>query len=233
LSEAGVRMYKILIVEDEIHIRNLIEETMEKKGYVTFTAGDGYEALKRLKEQEVDIIVSDIMMPNLDGLNLVREIRKTSNIPVILLSARSEDVDKIWGLGIGADDYVVKPVNINELAARIEAQLRRNKVYDASSSITSTVLSLGCFEMDEERCQLKINGEEVKLLAKEFKLMAYFLKNPEKVFTKKQLYKAVWDDEYCFDDNTITVTISRLRSKIENGDKKYIHTIRGLGYKFA
>lgn len=226
-------MYKILIVEDEIHIRNLIEETMQKKGYITFTAGDGYDALKRLKEQEVDIIVSDIMMPNLDSLNLVGEIRKSSNIPVILLSARSEDMDKIWGLGIGADDYVVKPVNINELAARIEAQLRRNKIYDAVSNSTNTIISMGRFEMDEEKFQLKINGEEVKLLAKEFKLMAHFLKNPEKVFTKKQLYKAVWEEEYCFDDNTITVTISRLRSKIENGDKKYIHTIRGLGYKFA
>ena len=226
-------MYKILIVEDEIDIRNLIEETMQKKGYVTFTAGDGYEALKILEDKEVDIIVSDIMMPHLDGLNLVREIRKTSNVPVILLSARNDDVDKIWGLGIGADDYVVKPVNINELAARIEAQLRRNKVYDATLSNTNGIISVGCFEMDEEKCQLKMNGEEIQLLAKEFKLISHFLKNPDKVFTKKQLYKAVWNDEYCFDDNTITVTISRLRSKIEKVDKKYIHTIRGLGYKFA
>ena len=226
-------MYKILIVEDEIDIRNLIEETMQKKGYVTFTAGDGYEALKILEDKEVDIIVSDIMMPHLDGLNLVREIRKTSNVPVILLSARNDDVDKIWGLGIGADDYVVKPVNINELAARIEAQLRRNKVYDATVSNTNGIISVGCFEMDEEKCQLKMNGEEIQLLAKEFKLISHFLKNPDKVFTKKQLYKAVWNDEYCFDDNTITVTISRLRSKIEKVDKKYIHTIRGLGYKFA
>lgn len=229
----GVKMYKILIVEDEIDIRNLIEETMQKKGYVTFTAGDGYEALKILEDKEVDIIVSDIMMPHLDGLNLVREIRKTSNVPVILLSARNDDVDKIWGLGIGADDYVVKPVNINELAARIEAQLRRNKVYDATVSNTNGIISVGCFEMDEEKCQLKMNGEEIQLLAKEFKLISHFLKNPDKVFTKKQLYKAVWNDEYCFDDNTITVTISRLRSKIEKVDKKYIHTIRGLGYKFA
>ena len=226
-------MYKILIVEDEMDIRNLIEETMQKKGYVTFTAQDGYEALKILEDKEVDIIVSDIMMPHLDGLNLVREIRKTSNVPVILLSARNDDVDKIWGLGIGADDYVVKPVNINELAARIEAQLRRNKVYDATVSNTNGIISVGCFEMDEEKCQLKMNGEEIQLLAKEFKLISHFLKNPDKVFTKKQLYKAVWNDEYCYDDNTITVTISRLRSKIEKVDKKYIHTIRGLGYKFA
>lgn len=233
MKQVGVKMYKLLIVEDEIDIRNLIEETMKKRGYMTFIAGDGYEALKILKDKEVDIIVSDIMMPHLDGLNLVREIRKTSSIPIIFLSARDDDVDKIWGLGIGADDYVVKPVNINELAARIEAQLRRNKVYDATSSSSPAILSIGCFEMDEEKCQLKMNGKEVKLLAKEFKLMAYFLKNPDKVFTKKQLYKEVWNDEYCFDDNTITVTISRLRSKIENGDKKYIHTKRGLGYKFA
>lgn len=226
-------MYKILIVEDEIDIRNLIEETMQKRGYDTVTAGDGYEALKIIKDKEVDIIVSDIMMPHLDGLNLVREVRKTSNVPVIFLSARNDDVDKIWGLGIGADDYVVKPVNMNELVARIEAQLRRNKVYDVTSDNTGTILREGCFELNAEKCELKMEGKEVELLAKEFKLIAYFLKNPGRVFTKKQLYNAVWDDEYCFDDNTIIVTLSRLRSKIENGDKKYIHTIRGLGYKFS
>lgn len=226
-------MYRLLIVDDEIDIRNLIEETMKRRGYRTFSAGDGYEALEVLNNEEIDIIVTDIMMPHFDGLNLVREIRKTSNIPVIFLSARDDDVDKIWGLGIGADDYVVKPVNINELAARIEAQLRRNKVYDAIKSNMAEILCVGCFEMDEEKCQLKMNGEEVSLLAKEFKLMAHFLKNPNKVLTKKQLYQAAWNDEYYFDDNTITVTISRLRSKIENGEKKYIHTIRGLGYKFV
>lgn len=225
-------MYKVLIVEDEADIRNLIDETMKKRGYETFTAGDGYEALKLLSHTSADIVVSDIMMPHLDGLSLVKEIRKTSNIPVIFLSARNDDVDKIWGLGIGADDYVVKPVNINELVARIEAQLRRAKIYDVSSTIISENIQLGEFILDEDKCEITLDGKEIKLLAKEFKLLAYFLKNPDKVVTKKQLYKQVWDDEYYFDDNTITVTISRLRSKIENKDRKYIYTIRGLGYKF-
>lgn len=225
-------MYKVLIVEDEADIRNLIDETMKKRGYETFTAGDGYEALRLLSRTSADIVVSDIMMPHLDGLSLVKEIRKTSNIPVIFLSARNDDVDKIWGLGIGADDYVVKPVNINELVARIEAQLRRAKIYDVSSTIISENIQLGEFILDEDKCEITLDGKEIKLLAKEFKLLAYFLKNPDKVVTKKQLYKQVWDDEYYFDDNTITVTISRLRSKIENKDRKYIYTIRGLGYKF-
>ncbi|WP_353107296.1 response regulator transcription factor [Acetoanaerobium noterae] len=225
-------MYKVLIVEDEADIRNLIDETMKKRGYETFTASDGYEALRLLSHTSADIIVSDIMMPHLDGLSLVKEIRKTSNIPVIFLSARNDDVDKIWGLGIGADDYVVKPVNINELVARIEAQLRRAKIYDVSSTIISESIQLGEFILDEGKCEITLDGKEIKLLAKEFKLLAYFLKNPDKVVTKKQLYRQVWDDEYYFDDNTITVTISRLRSKIENKDRKYIHTIRGLGYKF-
>ncbi|SKB65346.1 DNA-binding response regulator, OmpR family, contains REC and winged-helix (wHTH) domain [Acetoanaerobium noterae] len=225
-------MYKVLIVEDEADIRNLIDETMKKRGYETFTAGDGYEALRLLSRTSADIVVSDIMMPHLDGLSLVKEIRKTSNIPVIFLSARNDDVDKIWGLGIGADDYVVKPVNINELVARIEAQLRRTKIYDGYCTIISENIQLGEFILDEDKCEITLDGKEIKLLAKEFKLLAYFLKNPDKVVTKKQLYKQVWDDEYYFDDNTITVTISRLRSKIENKDRKYIYTIRGLGYKF-
>lgn len=226
-------MRSVLIVDDEKDIRNLIAEIMKRKGYATVLAGDGYEALRLLKDRRVDIVVSDIMMPGLDGLNLVREIRKTSTVPVILLSARSDDVDKIWGLGVGADDYIVKPVNLNELVARIEAQIRRNRVYDSPDSVPVDILARGGFELNAARCELRLDGEEVLLLAKEFKLLSFFLENSERVFTKKQLYRAVWDGEYCFDDNTVAVTISRLRSKIEKGDKKYIHTIRGLGYKLS
>ncbi len=226
-------MYRILIVEDDKDIRGLITDTLQRKGYATRAAGDGFEALELFKAYHADLIVSDIMMPHLDGFNLVREIRKTSNVPIIFLSARNDDVDKILGLGIGADDYIIKPVNINELVARIEAQLRRHKVYDTAQDNLSSEIVKGCFQLDEEKCELRKYGSEVKLLAKEFKLMAFLIKNTDRVFTKKQLYNAVWGDEYCFDDNTITVTLSRLRGKIETGDEKYIYTIRGLGYKFS
>jgi len=226
-------MHSVLIVDDERDIRDLIAEVMQRKGYSTFLAGDGYEALQALRDHQVDIVVSDIMMPRLDGLSLIREIRRTSTVPVILLSARNDDVDKIWGLGIGADDYIVKPVSLNELVARIEAQIRRNEVYGSANRITDAILSKGGFELNTESCEVMLDGYEIILLAKEFKLLSFFLENTERVFTKKQLYRAVWDGDYCFDDNTVTVTISRLRGKIEKDGKKYIHTIRGLGYKLS
>lgn len=225
-------MYTILIVDDESDIRNLIKETLTLKGYKCITAVNGMEAFDKLKKDTVDLIITDIMMPLLDGYNLIREIRKTSNIPVIFLSARGDNMDKILGLGLGADDYLVKPVSMDELSARTEAHLRRTKVYD-SNQVCAPPIVIGSYTLDEEKGLLFIDGEEIPLIAKEYKLIAYFMKNPNRTLTKKQLYNAVWEDEYCFDDNTITATLSRLRSKVETEKRKCIHTIRGLGYKFS
>lgn len=225
-------MYTILIVDDEPDIRNLIQETLTLKGYKCITAVNGMDAFDKLKTNTVDLIITDIMMPLLDGYNLIREIRKGSNIPVIFLSARGENMDKILGLGLGADDYLVKPVSMDELSARTEAHLRRTKVYD-SNQVCQTPIVIGSYTLDEEKGLLFIDGEEIPLIAKEYKLMAYFMKNPNRTLTKKQLYNAVWEEEYCFDDNTITATLSRLRNKVESEKRKCIHTIRGLGYKFS
>ncbi|WMJ89129.1 response regulator transcription factor [Anaerocolumna sp. MB42-C2] len=225
-------MYTILIVDDEPDIRNLIKETLTQKGYQCIIAVNGMDAYEKLKKNSMDLIITDIMMPLLDGFNLVREIRKDNNIPVIFLSARDENMDKILGLGLGADDYLVKPISMEELAARTEALLRRIKIYDTNQSYKTPIIE-GCYTLDEEKRLLLIGGEEIPLIAKEYKLMAYFMKNPNRTLTKKQLYNAVWEDEYCFDDNTITATLSRLRSKVETNTRKCIHTVRGLGYKFS
>jgi DNA-binding response OmpR family regulator len=174
------------------------------------------------------------MMPRLDGFNLLRIIRETSAIPVIFLTARGEEADKVIGLGVGADDYMVKPFSAAELAARVAAQLRRHNEYSTGSQ-SNTKIEIGSLILDNDGCVLYKNGKPIELNAKEYKLLHYFMSAPEKVFTKKQLYKAVWDDEYYYDDNTIMVHISHLRNKIETDSKnpQFIKTIKGIGYKFS
>lgn len=225
---------KILIAEDEIDIQNLIKLTLSEAGYMVFTANDGLEALALLKDHPIDLAVLDVMMPKLDGFNLLRKIRETNNIPVIFLTARSEEIDKVMGLGVGADDYIVKPFSTSELVARVAAQLRRNNEYSTNSQ-GNTKIEIGSLTLDNDSCVLYKNGCAIELNAKEYKLLQYFMTSPGKVFTKKQLYKAVWDDEYYYDDNTIMVHISHLRNKIESDSKnpQYLRTIRGIGYKFS
>lgn len=225
-------MYFILIADDDADIRNLVKETLTRKEFECITADNGISVLEKLVENKIDLIISDIMMPKLDGFNLIREIRKTSNVPIIILSARGDDMDKILGLGIGADDYLVKPVNMDELVARTEAHLRRNKIYDTSNA-ADQVIKAGQLTLDKDKSVLMTDGKEITLVAKEYKLIVHFMENQEKILTKKQLYNAVWEDEYCYDDNTINATLSRLRSKINLDGHNYIQTIRGLGYKFS
>lgn len=226
-------MYKILIIEDETDIRKLISKSLENKGFETALAGDGIEGLKIIKEVEIDLVISDVMMPRLDGFNFLQELRKNNNVPVIFLSARGDEMDKILGLGLGADDYLVKPINMSELVARVEAHLRRNRIYDQLHKVENNIIRAGDIIINCDTYNVEISGENVILTAKEFGILLMFINNQQKVFTKKQIYNAVWEDEYCYDDNTIVVTISRLRSKIEIGDKKYFTTIRGIGYKFV
>ncbi len=224
----------LLIAEDEKDIRNLLKLQLEQEGHSVFAAKDGIEALEIMEGKTIDLAVLDVMMPRLDGFNLLRKIRQTSNIPVIFLTARGEDMDKILGLGIGADDYLVKPFSMAELLARVGAQLRRNHEYSSQNPQTFSKVQCGSLCLDKDACCVYKNAALIELNAKEYMLLKYLMENAERVFTKKQLYKAVWNEDIYYDDNTVMVHISHIRNKIETDPKnpEYIKTIRGIGYKF-
>ncbi len=223
----------ILITEDEKDIRNLLTISLEEKGYTVFPAKNGRAAWEIIKAQEIHLAILDVMMPELDGFNLLRRIREISTLPVIFLTARTEDMDKILGLGLGADDYLAKPFSMNELIARVAAQLRRNHEYLNPKEPEALSLQYGDLRIDKAACSAYCKDRLLELHPKEYKLLAFLMENPERVFTKKQLYNAVWGDDYFYDDNTIMVHISHLRNKIEGDTQnpEYIKTIRGLGYK--
>jgi DNA-binding response OmpR family regulator len=223
----------ILIADDEKDIRDLVKISLEDNGYTVLTAQNGKEAWDILNTQEVHMAILDVMMPVMDGFNLLRKVREHSTIPVIFLTARSDDMDKVLGLGLGADDYIVKPFSIAELVARVGAQFRRNNEYLASKEKAVQNITYGNLSIDKEKCCVFKDGNPIELGAKEYKLLLHFIENPEKVFTKRQLYQAVWEDEYYFDDNTVMVHISRIRNRIEDDPQnpKYLKTIRGIGYK--
>jgi DNA-binding response OmpR family regulator len=224
----------ILIAEDEKDIRNLLKLQLEQEGYSVYAAKDGLEALEMMQDKVIDLAILDVMMPRLDGFNLLRKIRQTSKIPVIFLTARGDDMDKILGLGIGADDYLVKPFSMAELLARVGAQLRRNHEYSSQKPMDISKIEYGSLKLDKDACCVYKCDALVELNAKEYMLLKYLMENLERVFTKKQLYAAVWDEDIYYDDNTIMVHISHIRNKIETDPRnpEYIKTIRGIGYKF-
>lgn len=225
---------KILIAEDEADIRTLLKISLENEGYTVFSVNDGIDALACLKDEDIDLAILDVMMPRLDGFNLLRKIRETSTIPVIFLTARTAEMDKVLGLSIGADDYLSKPFSVGELLARVSAQLRRNNDYLGTKPKETNLIQYGDLMLDKDCCCIYKKDIHIVLNAKEYKLMQFLMENPEKVFTKKQLYIAVWEDDYYYDDNTIMVHISHIRSKIEEDPQnpEYLKTIRGIGYKF-
>ena len=220
----------ILIAEDEQDIRNLLELHLLKEGYTVFKAVNGLEALDILKKEHIHLALLDVMMDGIDGFNLLKMLREWSQIPVIFLTAKIEDDDKILGLGLGADDYVIKPFKAVELMARIKSNLRRCYKYSGENEL----INIGNLELSKEGCTVKKDGEIVTLNAKEFKILEMLMSNIGRVFTKKQIYENVWQEEYLGDDNTIMVHISHLRDKIEEDPKNpcKIKTIRGIGYRF-
>ena len=224
---------KILIADDEFDIRNLIKISLEENGYTVFAARNGKEALDILLSQDIHLAILDVMMPVMDGFNLLRKIRESSTIPVIFLTARTDDMDKVLGLGLGADDYLSKPFSVAELIARVGAQLRRSNEYLSPKEQVVSTVTYGHLSIDKEKCCAFKDGVLIELGAKEYKLLLHFMENPERVFTKRQLYRAVWDEEFYYDDNTVMVHISRIRSRIEDDPQKpkHLKTIRGIGYK--
>ena len=224
----------ILVAEDETDIRNLLKLNLEQEGYHVYPAADGLEALDLAEKNSVDLAILDVMMPKLDGFNLLRRIRTQYKFPIILLTARGDDMDKVLGLGLGADDYLVKPFSMAELMARVAAQLRRSKEYYMQEPLDEQKISSGDLVLDKKGCTICRGESTIELNAKEYLILKHLMENPNRVFTKKQLYHAVWDEDIYYDDNTIMVHISHIRNKIEQDPKKpeYLITIRGLGYKF-
>lgn len=228
----------ILVAEDENDIRELIASALESDDYNIYTAENGVKALKIFNEVDIDLLVLDVIMPYLDGFNLLKKIREKSNVPAIFLTARGEEMDKILGLGLGADDYIVKPFSFGELKARVDAQIRRNYSYknDSNEKETEKVIESKDIRIVENECTAYKGDEVLELSTKEYMLLKLFMSNPGRVFTKKQIYSAVWKDEFISDDNTVMVHLSHLRSKLEgkDSDKKvsYISTLKGIGYKW-
>ncbi|AIQ68910.1 response regulator transcription factor [Paenibacillus graminis] len=223
----------VLIVDDEREVVDLLKLYIENEGYNVLEAFDGKEALELARKHAIHLIVLDIMMPDCDGLQVVKELRQSLSVPVIFLSARVQDHDKILGLNLGADDYMTKPFNPLEVVARIQAQLRRYQYLHTECAVVSEVLEIGSLMLDKAGCQLHKNGRLITLTSIEYKLLLHFMENPGRVFTKRQLLDRVWQ-QWFGDDNTLLVYISKLRDKIEDDPRKpvYLTTIRGLGYRF-
>ncbi|MFJ8517546.1 response regulator transcription factor [Lysinibacillus xylanilyticus] len=226
----------ILIVDDDSDIVELLKLYLKAEGYSTLEAYEGKEAFNQLKNQAVDLAIIDIMMPFIDGYQLLQMIRQEYKIPVILLSAKDQDYDKITGLKLGADDYISKPFSPLEVTARIQAQLRRSYEFNDLLSIQPpSQLKLGDLLLSHHECVLYIKDKAIPLSAREYKLLKLLMSEPGRIFTKKQIFERAWNEHYIADDNAIMVQISRLRDKIEECPRKpvYIKTIRGLGYRFA
>ncbi|HAE43779.1 MAG TPA: DNA-binding response regulator [Clostridiales bacterium] len=223
----------ILIAEDERELRDLLTLNLEKENYEVICAKNGKDALDLFNSKQVDLGIFDVMMPELDGFNLLRKIREKSDVPIIMLTARDTDMDKLLGFGLGADDYLVKPFSMVELIARVGVRLNRRHPNLGKSA--SKLLTIGELTLDIDACSAYKNDVTIDLNAKEFLLLKHFMENPERVFTKKQLYSAVWNEDYYYDDNTIMVHISHIRKKIEANSKQpfYLKTIKGIGYKFS
>ena len=227
--------YKILIAEDEQDIAELLKLYLENEGYCVFWAGNGVEALKILEREDISLAVLDIMMPRMDGYELTRRIRETSNIPILILSARDKSNDKILGLNLGADDYMAKPFDPLEIVARVNSNLRRFYQLNTEKPKReeSYILKVGDLSLDTQTLVLKKKGEEVLLTPMEYKILALLMKKPGTIYTKVQIYESTSGEYFESDDNTILVHISNLRDKIEDNPKnpRYIKTIRGVGYK--
>jgi len=224
---------KILIVEDEMHIAELERDYLEVNGYASDIATTGEEGLKLAIEDNYDLVILDLMLPGVDGFDICRQLRDCLDIPILMVTARKEDIDKIRGFDRGADDYIQKPFNPNELVARVKAHLSRYERLVKKNSEPNEIRIKGLY-IDLSSRRLYVNGEEKELRAKEFDLLVLFASNPDRVFTKADLFESVWGIDSFGDITTVTVHIRKIREKIEEdpSNPKYIQTIWGVGYRF-
>lgn len=224
-------MTRVLVVEDEQSLREPLVYLLEKEGYEVFDAADGNTAIDLFKANNPDIVLLDLMMPGMSGNEVCRVIRQSSNVPVIMLTAKDSEIDKVVGLEIGADDYVTKPYSTRELLARMKAVLRRNS---EPTPVTEGLLEGGPVSMDVDRHLVFVNGQKVAMPLKEFELLELLLENRNRVLTRAQIIDRVWGSNYFGDTKTLDVHVKRIRSKIEDDPARPVHlvTVRGLGYKF-
>ncbi|MBQ8965834.1 response regulator transcription factor [Ruminococcus sp.] len=226
--------YKILVAEDDTDIQEVLRLYLENAGFTVLAADNGRQAYELLGTHKPDLAIFDIMMPELNGFELTKRVRMTSNIPIIILSAMNSDSDKILGLDIGADDYITKPFNPLEVVARVQSNLRRKYKLDGSAGTAGgETLVVGELSLDTKKFTLKKNDEEIQLTPTEFKILATLMEKPGRVFTKAQIYERINGEYFENDDNTMMVHISKLREKLGDDSKnpKYLKTVRGLGYK--
>ncbi|TYA11405.1 response regulator transcription factor [Paenibacillus faecis] len=229
--------HKILLIEDDASIIDMLTGYLTKEGYVIRSAGDGEDGLALFRNENFDLLVVDLMMPKLDGMEVIKRVRETSSVPILIMSAKDNDVDKAIGLGFGADDYIAKPFSLIEITARIKAAIRRATLYARreSEEKPETVVVLDGLTVDLDNYLVRRNGEEIKLTAKEAEILGLFLRNPNRVFTKAQIYGFIWNDDYLGDENVINVHIRRLREKIEQdpSEPRYLQTLWGIGYRWT
>lgn len=225
-------MATILVVDDEKDIVNALEIYLKPEGYDILKAYDGRQAMEVMKLHKVDLVLMDVMMPTMDGITATAKLRETSNVPVIFLSAKSEDTDKILGLNIGADDYITKPFNPAEVIARVRSQLRRYNMLGGSTN-TSSSLVIGTVELNDEVKSVEVDGNAVSLTRVEYDILKFLMENPGKVLSSKEIYTKVWNEPFIQGENTVAVHIRHLREKIEidPGNPRYIKVVWGRGYK--
>lgn len=229
--------YHVLVVEDDKPIRDGIEIYLKSQGYIVYKAADGIEGLQVIRENEIHLAIVDVMMPRMDGIHMVMQLRKEYDFPVIMLSAKSEDVDKIMGLNMGADDYVTKPFQPLELLARVNSHLRRyarymNLINQNTEAENENIHCIGGIELNEETKELKVDGELVKVTPIEFKILSLLMRNPGRVFSADEIYERVWQ-ERAINTDTVMVHVRNIREKIEYNPKepKYLKVVWGVGYK--
>lgn len=227
-------MFNILVCDDDKEIVDAIDIYLSQEGYHILKAYDGLQAIEIMKKEEVHLILLDIMMPNLDGIRATRKIRETSSVPIIMLSAKSEDVDKILGLNIGADDYITKPFNHLELIARVKSQLRRyTQLGNLATEEKEAVYVCGGLVVNDDLKTVTVDGEPVKLTPIEYNILVLLIKNQGKVFSIEQIYENIWNEEAIGADNTVAVHIRHIREKIEINPRepRYLKVVWGIGYK--
>lgn len=224
----------ILLVEDDEAIREMVDNYLTMEGFNVTTATNGEEALHNCLQNTFDLVILDIMIPKLNGLEVLKIIREQAALPIIIMSAKDSDVDKALGLGLGADDYIAKPFSMLEFSARVKAVIRRATKYSNQAEQKQEVLEIDNLKIDIVNFSITKSGQEIKLTSKEFSILKLFVTNRHRVFTKEQIYQMIWKDAYYGDENIINVHIRRLREKIEDdpSNPQYIKTLWGIGYKF-
>ena len=227
-------MSKILIVEDELAIAELEKDYLELSGFTVDIESSGDTGAKRALEEDYNLIILDLMLPNMDGFEICKKVREEKNIPVIMVSAKKDDIDKIRGLGLGADDYMTKPFSPSELVARVKAHLARYERLIGTGTKENEMIQIRGIKIDKTARRVYVNGEEKIFTTKEFDLLTFLAQNPNHVYTKEELFQEIWDMESIGDIATVTVHIKKIREKIELNTSKpqYIETIWGVGYRF-